>query len=554
MKTSKPRGSVSKSQIIAGSQKWSSDFFRADKIDKALNLAVRGVPASWLPDERPVDLAGAREWYAPEISLLDALSPRKQLFTSGLLGAALMSLCKDPGTIDFWARFNAGEWVRHEDGRIDPVGWLLIASNRHTGYKLITLRTDYQHLDFQNALAAVFFDADCRREGVEAWLTSAPPLVSIPDLVDTVRQTKAIRRSPDGFRPKSVLRGRIPRLLPATITHRPNGKVIRQISRRMCQLAGIPCSRRSHRRVLRLVRDMAIPQELAAPGALAAAVSTILQDPQNEAIWRDAFADRWSHIPGQGSTVAGQLVQAIRRHNRRPQELEGELELAARCKMAIQSHHRLRRTHPEPRLKNLPRRASGAYKELRRACSGLRLKTGPDIHMGYIEPFSQRRSNGAKRCNRQQKRGKTGKRAEKIFERIHAEFAWPRPGLLIDRTSDQCGYDYGIVERSDEDEWVIEVKTVKPGEQISMTKPQWERAQRTGKRYWLVVILRTDQGIRFGGLCDPTAVLPSREVNIYIPFKNHVVSAADWRTAFDGLWQDLPFELDDDEIHRLPSP
>ena len=54
-------------------QDFISPLFRVNSIDKALTLAIRGVPAAWQPDEHPVDLAQAREVYADEIELLDTL-------------------------------------------------------------------------------------------------------------------------------------------------------------------------------------------------------------------------------------------------------------------------------------------------------------------------------------------------------------------------------------------------------------------------------------------------------------------------------------------------
>jgi hypothetical protein len=279
---------------------------------------------------------------------------------------------------------------------------------------------------------------------------------------------------------------------------------------------------------------------------LAAAVVSIGHDAGNEIIWRDAFDGRWSRLPGQGTDVAGQLVQAIRTHNRQPHGIDGELELMARCCMAIKSHHRMRRTSPKPRLFALPRAARDMVEGLRSACADLELDECPTVHHGYIEPYARSNRKRRKPCSKPPQRGKTGRSGEQSFARLHARLGWPRPGRLIDRTAEQCGYDYGIVECPDADEWEIEVKTVRAGKQLQLTERQWERAQEVGDLYWLVLVLMTADGERFGAIRNPTAVLPAREHPVVIRQMNQVVSAKDWAQILEGQWHE--FEEIDEEV------
>ena len=516
---------------------FTSPLFRKSNIDKALTLAIRGVPMAWQANEAPINLEKARDVYADEIRQLDALHPRRRLFSSGILGAALMGLVIDPASIELWRRYNESHWIRHDDGRIDPAGWLLAESCRHTGHKLITLRNEYQHYLFQSGLAVVCHLVDCRERGIEPWLAGPPRPVYVSELLMAVRRQKRLRLSQDLFRPKDSLTGRIPRLGPVVISHHLDYELVGQIGRRACKLQRFACAKRSQRRGMQTLKGLSVPAELAAPGALAAALVTISRDPSAEQIWRDAFAGHWSHQPGQGSTVAGQLVQAIAHHNRQPHGLGGELALMARCCMAIKTHCRLRRTTAEPRLVSLPRAATEIVAELKSVCAGMSIDQTPQLQYGYIEPYGRSDYRRRKRRNTPHARTITGHKGEVSFARVHALYGWPRPGNLIDRIAEGVGYDYGIVERVDEPEWAIETKTVRAGKQFLLTEKQWARAEELGDRYWLVMILRTPKGKRYAAIRNPSAVLPARETPVVTRQINYTVSSKDWARLLDGRWE-----------------
>ena len=61
---------------------FTSPLFRKSNIDKALTLAIRGVPMAWQANEAPVNLEKARDVYADEIRQLDVVHPRRRLFSS----------------------------------------------------------------------------------------------------------------------------------------------------------------------------------------------------------------------------------------------------------------------------------------------------------------------------------------------------------------------------------------------------------------------------------------------------------------------------------------
>lgn len=86
-------------------------------------------------------------------------------------------------------------------------------------------------------------------------------------------------------------------------------------------------------------------------------------------------------------------------------------------------------------------------------------------------------------------RGPTGARAEEAFRSYHAETGLPLPGQLIDRRSDQCGFDFEV--RAAELSIAVEVKGI-AGESggIMFTDKEWRTAGERGDGYFLVVVTR----------------------------------------------------------------
>jgi Protein NO VEIN, C-terminal len=84
-------------------------------------------------------------------------------------------------------------------------------------------------------------------------------------------------------------------------------------------------------------------------------------------------------------------------------------------------------------------------------------------------------------------RGPTGVKAEKAFERFHAESGKPAPGTLLDRRYDQCGYDYEIDATSGR--LCVEVKGLAGSSGgITFTNKEWMIAREMGDSYFLAMV------------------------------------------------------------------
>lgn len=531
---------------------YQSKLFRVGNILLALALAIRGIPRTWQLEEDPVTRESGWAIYAPEIEILDRINPRLHIFHSGVLAAALMTVALDPAMVAFWERLNQERWVRHKDGRIDPVGWLIHEILRHSCNREIAVRPDYQHYLFQTALAAARAWQESQQSEQPAWLKSAPPRVDIGRLLEQVRQEKGIRRSLDGFRPAHVLQGRIPALAGTEIEHVLDWPQAELLASKASKIAEYACDTTSLATARTRLGSMDIPSELAAPGALAAALVSIARDPDCDEIWNDVFAGRWSHDPDQGSDVAGQIVRTIEMHNRQCAGIESQAELFARIQMAIKSHVRRSRTEADPRARNLPRARLSFVQQLIKAWSELPIPHGPVIHTGQVRPLIKGDPANHARPPCQKRRGKardkTGRLGEMIFERLHEQCSLPRAGKLIDRTREQCGFDHELRTRG-QPAWYFEVKVVKNGE-ISLTEKQWETAQLKGDRYWLVLVrFKSEGGSEVSFIRNPATVLKARKDSRVVIQTNYKVHARTWRRAAKGwIRQSLDHSEDETDV------
>lgn len=513
-----------------------SKCFQKMHITLSLRLAIRGIPSRWQPDEAHIDIEAAKATYADEIDRLDPLGLKPNLFQSGVLGAALVTVALEPETVTFWQQVNEERWWRHLDGRIDPAGWLLGEIMRHTGNRDVAVRPEYQHYLFQSALAAALFWSEARAGGQPAWLTERPARVVIPELLTRVRTTKGQRHTQAGFRPLEALRGRLPMLAPSIIEHQPDLELAGRLAKRACSIGEFQTDEAGRTRVLERLKAMDIPNEMASPGALAAAVVTIAQDPCNETIWRDAYEGRWGHDPDRGSTVAGLITRSIQTANRIEHGVEGEAEVFSRCHMALKSYWRRLAKENSPRTRSLPRCKPALREEITTRWRDQGVPSGPTIDIGQVEATRiGRPQDGCSqppKSKRGKGRGKTGKRGEKLFERFFERCALPRAGRLIDRTADQCGYDYAV-ETLPEPLWAVEVKTANEGP-ITFTEPEWEKAELMAERYWLAVVnekAAPERQVSF--LRDPTKVLKARKRVQIQPVTSYYVGAKDLREALE---------------------
>ena len=479
---------------MSRSTEYASKLFRKGNILKALTLAIRGIHRTWEYEQAPVTLDSGWTIYATEIALLDDINPKLAVFLSGVLGAALVTLGEEPAGIEFWERVNRNQWSRRKTGELDPVGWLLQWIDRHCGDEDITQSGEYLHFLFQAGLAAFAAWNEGRLAGKTVWLSDAPSPVDIPQALEHVRKRKGLKRKADGFRPQSVLMGRIPLWTPTVIEHANDLEQAVEMAKRVQSLDEYTFETQCLPQVTMTLEQIKLPAELAAPGALAAALVSLAQDPGNIRTWKDVAAGHWSHDPHRGSDLAGVITRSIRWTNQKNRGVDGQAILFARILMAFKTHRRLRVSLDHLYCRSLSSAKKPLVAQLNKRWQGIDLSDGPRIHSPSIQPLIKGASEQQVRppCQKRrgQGRGVSGRRGERIFEQFHEECSLPWPGKLVDRTRDQVGYDYEI-EHPDQPLCANEVKLVN-GNGFSFGELQWQMAGQMGEDYYAVLVEEQD--------------------------------------------------------------
>ena len=516
--------------------KFQSKIFSLGHNLLALALAVRGVPRTWQPEEQPVTRASGGAIYEPELMRLDAIDPDRRIFQSGVLAAALITVAIDPAMMPFWKQLQEERWSRQSSGEMDAVGWLLQEILRHSGNSEIALRPDYQHRLFQMSLAAALLWLDGRKTGEPVWLDRDPPRKDIQQLLEWVRLSKGLRRTVDGFRPQTALTGRIPNLAQTIIVHSVDPNLAFLMAEQVAQLEEYAFDTDELWGALSVLKQLTVPAELAAPGALAACLVSLVKDPTSIAVWQKVFAGSWSHNPQHGSDIAGLITRSIQRHNRRCCDgVLSQAQLFARIMMALKSDARRGKAQPDPRAHSIPRARPVFVERIVDAWWKLPVPDGPQINLSQVLlPVLKGHASDQPRpaCQKRRGRGRdrTGHLGERAFVDHHQRCSFPRAGKLIDRTRDQCGWDFELVTDS-EPLWVFEVKVVGNGE-LEMTERQWLMAEQLRDRYWLVLVRQrpnADEEMLF--IRDPFAALKPRKDSRYVVQTRYKVKARQWTKA-----------------------
>ena len=114
---------------------FTSERIKSGFIYDAINIALRGKPRN-LQDKRyslekeEVDMRKAIKLFSEELSLIDSLNPKPDLFVTGVLAAVLIMLGTHRDLHEFLHRFNIGQ-VEYQDGLEDPVAGLIRVIQRH---------------------------------------------------------------------------------------------------------------------------------------------------------------------------------------------------------------------------------------------------------------------------------------------------------------------------------------------------------------------------------------------------------------------------------------
>jgi len=170
-----------------------SKRLRSGTIADALSIATRGVA-------RGEDAEGGtgEEWnvyeavelFAPELRLLDTVSPQNEVFYTGVLAAAFLSLALDPANLDFFRLVSQAQGETR-DGTVDPVAGVL-ANVARLKNKSARFRRDQERL-CATTLGAV----QAWREGSGSlgyWSSGKYEPVNLVRTVRQVREAKLVKR------------------------------------------------------------------------------------------------------------------------------------------------------------------------------------------------------------------------------------------------------------------------------------------------------------------------------------------------------------------------
>jgi hypothetical protein len=111
--------------------KFQSKRLRYGAITDALSIAMRGVARGKDASGKQYDefdVYEAFEMFAPELRLLDAVDPQPDVFHSGVIAAALLTLALDVQTIGFFVRVSKPTGKKKEEPPFDPmqaIRWLM---------------------------------------------------------------------------------------------------------------------------------------------------------------------------------------------------------------------------------------------------------------------------------------------------------------------------------------------------------------------------------------------------------------------------------------------
>ena len=505
-----------------------SKAFRAGNFKRMLDFAVRGLPRHVLRGEQYVDCDWAFRIYEREIRQLDEFNIHPKWFSSGVLGAALISLALYPGTLELWRRLARNEVFRDERGS-DAPGLLRELIERHQNDRRLTRNHHYQLFLFQASLALA-----------SAWVHHADPdrryshLPPIPDaaaMIAEVRQLRGERHSKTGFRPPEVTRNRWIELSPPEIIHEPDFRKVLALAKRASDLEGTPPDDSALKNALDWVVKPHPPIELAHPAALAAATASIARNPNCRGLWDRVFGFVGCRKPNQGrkplSDLSACMLDCIALANRSDSPDRAATALHFRAQVLVN----LWLEQPDQFRMALPR--APRERPLDTLWADLEVNFRPriifaDDAMLLAPPSGQNGTDGEEgggaASNRKKpspdaarKRLDTGKKAEKWFLQHYQSVSAHFRGVpLVDCREHQSGYDFKL--KPDHGRWYVETKAVaEDSGAISLTDRQWKCARLEGDNYWLVTI-RGIGGLRPKPLVvrNPAAYLEPRRQEVLV--------------------------------------
>jgi hypothetical protein len=174
--------------------KLQSKRLRYGAITDALSIAARGVARGKdalgkLYEE--FDVYDAMELFTPELRLLDAVDPQPEIFHTGVVAAALLSLALDARTIEFFLKVSSPKGKKQEGPPFDPMHWIraLMKNTREEG-------TGRAKITQEDICATVLGAVELWRKGdgdPGYWISSKidPP----GDVLEAVRKVRELKSS-----------------------------------------------------------------------------------------------------------------------------------------------------------------------------------------------------------------------------------------------------------------------------------------------------------------------------------------------------------------------
>ncbi|NBB81024.1 MAG: DUF3883 domain-containing protein [Verrucomicrobia bacterium] len=522
-----------------------SKAFRDGEQIRMLDFAIRGLPRHALQGEQYVDRDWALGIYQDEIRRLDALDIHSRWFTSGILGAALISVKLSPQTFELWRRL-ANHEVRRDERGSDAPCLLREIIERHQNDRRLTRSQDYQLFLFQAGLAmarAWTYHADSDHRYV-----SLPPIPDAAELIAEVRLLEGERHAKMRFRPPKITRERWVALSRPEIIHAPDYEQVLGLAERASRLEAQPLSTESLEKALNWVSDFPPPSKMAHPAALAAAVVSIAQAGECRHLWERVFGQlgRRCPVPGRKpvSDLSATVMDAIMLANRSSDPESAAAALYHRARFL--SEQSLER--PDAFRMSLPRvprdRPVDAHWQDLNINFAPRVEFASERRAPTLNPEpddsddsedggvgSARRKSSSESVRKRLDTGRAGE--EWFLQHYQTLCALFHGAPLYDCRERQSGYDCRLETR--EGDCYVELKTVRQcGGSVRLTDCQWSRASLEGEKYFLIVIRGID-GERPDALIirNPAARLDPHRREVMVPRVEWYVPLADleWAAA-----------------------
>jgi hypothetical protein len=515
-----------------------SKAFRGGNLKRTFDFAVRGLPRHILRGEQFVDPDWAFGIYEREIRQLDDFNIHPKWFSSGVLGAALISLKLCPQTLELWRRFAQHEVYRDEIGS-DAPGFLRDLVERHQNDRRLTRSQYYQMFLFQATLAMA--RAWTHHGNPDLRYQFLPPVPDAAELIAEVRTLCNERHSLTGFRPPRVTRDHWVELQMPQVVHEPDYEQVLQLAQRAATLEDTPPSADALEEALAWVAQPHPPLEFRHPALLAATVVTIAQAAESRDLWNRVFGFLGCRKPNNGrkpySDISACLIDCIRLANRSNEPERAATALYDRARVLVD----LWLEEPDQWRVALPR--APKERPLNELWADLHVNFSPQIIFECERPglmltpdedeSGGEGGNGAASRKKPdpdtaRKRLETGETAEQWFVNNYQSVCPEFRGVpLVDCRERRSGYDFKLKPKQ-EGPWRVELKSLSKGGAVSLTNRQWERAQLEGENYFLIII-RGIQSDRPGALVirNPFAKLK--------PKRQKPVQSVSWRVESDDL-------------------